>query len=355
LVNIDSSWYHLDATWDDPVPDQKGRIRYTYFNVPDSIMQKDHSWNVLEYPAATIQSYIFMSDMNNAVISDGYFFYSSRNDNAILYKIRLNGTDKIKVISDRAPYFAIYGDLIYYSNYSQGGYLFKVKKDGTGREQLNSKHSIVESIKEGVLYYKDEDSGSILTLTIGTSVPVTSVLLNFTELSMPTGTIETLIETVQPKNASNLTVSVESNSPDVAKISNRQISALTPGTAIITIKTQDGQKTVQCVVTVYQATKKEFPLDPWTWDQKKGNKGKIWTVTFNEEVEPVSVNANNIFVTDENEYTFPTNISVEGKKLLISPVYKYNVTKEYYINLTSGLKSKNGKSIKSLRMPFLVE
>ncbi len=31
LVKLNGQWYHLDTTWNDPVPDRKGAIRYQYF------------------------------------------------------------------------------------------------------------------------------------------------------------------------------------------------------------------------------------------------------------------------------------------------------------------------------------
>lgn len=236
-----------------------------------------------------------------------------------------------------------------------GDYYISPKTFGSGTKPNSNSYS---GTSTNVVVDSLTANGATMSARVGidSSVPVTSVLLNFTELSVPAGAFETLIETVQPKNASNMTVSWESNNPDVAKISNHQLSAINPGVAIITVKTQDGQKTAQCVVTVYKAEKKEIPVNLLTWDQKKANKEKSWTVNFNGEIEPVSANSNNIYVTDENDYIFPTNISVVGRTLFISPVYKYNVSKRYYINLTSGLKSKDGiPIIKPVRMPFLVE
>lgn len=52
LVQIDNNWYHLDTTWDDPVPFEKGRVLDTYFNLTDTELQKDHSWIHSNYPAA---------------------------------------------------------------------------------------------------------------------------------------------------------------------------------------------------------------------------------------------------------------------------------------------------------------
>ncbi|WP_333870351.1 stalk domain-containing protein [Desulforamulus putei] len=47
-VKIDGRWYHLDTTWDDPAPDQPGRISYKYFNLTDDQIKKDHSWDESE-------------------------------------------------------------------------------------------------------------------------------------------------------------------------------------------------------------------------------------------------------------------------------------------------------------------
>ncbi|MGN0435892.1 MAG: transglutaminase domain-containing protein [Wujia sp.] len=44
-VKLDDKWYHVDATWDDPLPDKKGYVRHQYFNVSDEIMDNDHQWD----------------------------------------------------------------------------------------------------------------------------------------------------------------------------------------------------------------------------------------------------------------------------------------------------------------------
>lgn len=52
LVKLDEKWYHVDTTWDDPVPDEKGRVFYNYFNLPDEIMEKTHTWERSRYESA---------------------------------------------------------------------------------------------------------------------------------------------------------------------------------------------------------------------------------------------------------------------------------------------------------------
>jgi len=49
LVRLDNRWYHVDATWDDPTPDQTGEVGYKYFLKNDEQMHKDHTW-VKPYP-----------------------------------------------------------------------------------------------------------------------------------------------------------------------------------------------------------------------------------------------------------------------------------------------------------------
>lgn len=43
-VKIDGKWYHLDITFDDPVPDRGSKVSYEYFNLNDEEIKKDHSW-----------------------------------------------------------------------------------------------------------------------------------------------------------------------------------------------------------------------------------------------------------------------------------------------------------------------
>lgn len=46
LVRLDGLWYHLDTTWDDPVPDRKNEVSYQYYLRTDDQMQTDHKWKI---------------------------------------------------------------------------------------------------------------------------------------------------------------------------------------------------------------------------------------------------------------------------------------------------------------------
>ncbi|MCM3702881.1 transglutaminase domain-containing protein [Paenibacillus macerans] len=54
LVLLDGQWYHLDTTWDDPVPDISGQVKYAYYLRTDEQMRKDHQWIASDYPKSTV-------------------------------------------------------------------------------------------------------------------------------------------------------------------------------------------------------------------------------------------------------------------------------------------------------------
>jgi len=45
LIELDGKWYHVDATWDDPLPDRGKQVRYTYYMRTDAEMRTDHDWD----------------------------------------------------------------------------------------------------------------------------------------------------------------------------------------------------------------------------------------------------------------------------------------------------------------------
>ena len=82
-------------------------------------------------------------------------------------------------------------------------------------------------------------------------IAVEKVTLNKTTLTLETGQNETLTATVIPDNAANKNLSWDSDNKAVATVDeDGKVSALTAGTANITVTTEDGGKTATCAVTV---------------------------------------------------------------------------------------------------------
>lgn len=86
-------------------------------------------------------------------------------------------------------------------------------------------------------------------------IAVTGVTLNNTSLSLYEGNTYQLTATVEPANAANKTVTWNSSNSGVATVaSNGKVTAVSSGTATITVTTEDGNKTATCTVTVSRAS-----------------------------------------------------------------------------------------------------
>lgn len=82
------------------------------------------------------------------------------------------------------------------------------------------------------------------------TVPVTGVSLNASSGELEVGGSVTLVATVTPVDATNKAVTWESSAPAVASVSDGIVTALTAGSATITVKTADGGYTASYNLTV---------------------------------------------------------------------------------------------------------
>lgn len=149
LVELDGQWYHLDATWNDPVPDRGQAVSYKYLLVDDTTIARDHSWIKGDYPKATSTRFANLHVADYVMEQNGIVYYSHMRDNDRLYKMNLAILQPEKLTNSRAVYIAVSGNWVYFSNYSNGGYIAKMTIDG--REE-----SIVYDRKSRNLFVKDQ-------------------------------------------------------------------------------------------------------------------------------------------------------------------------------------------------------
>lgn len=109
IVQIDGEWYHVDTTWDDPIPNREGYVRYEYFLKSDAAMSFDHNnWDTphgactsTRYDDAVILSpaeekeneeqsgdikYNIISDDSNEVITENTIIVTDHGTITITYK-----------------------------------------------------------------------------------------------------------------------------------------------------------------------------------------------------------------------------------------------------------------------------
>lgn len=100
---------------------------------------------------------------------------------------------------------------------------------------------------------KTKDKGKTATckVTVSNTIKVTSVKLNKTAATLAKGKTLTLTATVSPSNATNKKVTWSSSNTKVATVnSSGKVTAVAAGTATITCKTNNNNKTATCKITV---------------------------------------------------------------------------------------------------------
>lgn len=57
MVKVKGKWYHLDTTWNDPIPNRPDEVQEDYLMVSDKTLSKDHSWIQSKYPKTAQDDY----------------------------------------------------------------------------------------------------------------------------------------------------------------------------------------------------------------------------------------------------------------------------------------------------------
>lgn len=106
--------------------------------------------------------------------------------------------------------------------------------------------------KDDTGYYKECACGD---KSYATAVPVLGVTLDKQTMSLTAGSTGTLTATINPSDAANKSLTWTSDNTAVATVNeNGKVTAVAEGTAKITVKTADGEKTAVCTVTVTAKT-----------------------------------------------------------------------------------------------------
>lgn len=125
------------------------------------------------------------------------------------------------------------------------------------------------------------------TIVVTSSAPavhVTGVSLNKNSTSIVEGSTEQLTATVTPSNATDKSVTWSSSNTSVATVSNGLVTAVSAGTATITVTTTDGGYTATCLVTVPQPALTQYRLTNTATPGKdyliaNGNSGSVYLLS----------------------------------------------------------------------------
>ena len=130
IIKLDGQYYHVDATWDDPVPDRIGRVEHNYFLLSDTAIssarglssQTHTDWKRTDLVCSDTKydNYWWCGVTSQIVIDGNYYYYA--NDNALLRRHRT--TNKVETLMSLGKW-----------NYINGAYFTETysgvfKKDG---------------------------------------------------------------------------------------------------------------------------------------------------------------------------------------------------------------------------------
>lgn len=82
LVCIDNQWYHVDATWDDPVSVDNPQVQtlsHRYYLLSDAQIKKDHSWSTGNMPVAAAKNEDFFRKNNLYFTEDSQLWVALSN------------------------------------------------------------------------------------------------------------------------------------------------------------------------------------------------------------------------------------------------------------------------------------
>ena len=133
---------------------------------------------------------------------------------------------------------------------------------------------------------------SVCNVTVQKAVvPVSGVSLDKSTLEMTVGDEATLVASVLPTDATNQKVSWKSSDTSVASVEDGKVNALSPGSATVSVVSEDGGHTASCTVTVKA---KVIPVASVSLDKSAlalvvGDKGKLTATVLPEEATDRSV------------------------------------------------------------------
>lgn len=154
----------------------------------------------------------------------------------------------------------------------------------------NGKVTAVSKGEAKITVVSDENADIKKTITVKVKRAVTDVTLDKAQHTLYKGESFVLNATVAPESADDKSIEWISSNESVATVENGKVTAIAGGTATITVKSVDGGKTADCVVTVLQLpediifsseeytveTEKSFTVDAMVLPETASDKTLEW-------------------------------------------------------------------------------
>ena len=297
MIVLNNKYYQVDVTWDDPVFDLIGRARHAYMFCSDDVFKDakhgHYDWEVtagstvVEYEATdTTYDSAFWADVDAPLVFSGddcYFAYFDTD--AITGKINKTKLSDISSIGDKvydigkwnvwnktAFYTSAYTGLFQYNNrlyFNDTASIYSINFDGSDKKTeftpTNPDGYIYGStLRNGKVLYSLHQTPSLTEVeTVLTAfelfeeppiedepsvIPVESITLSKSALTLKVGDTTELTATVTPSDATDPTVTWQSSDTSIAEVKDGKVTAISAGSCTITASV--GTVKADCSVTV---------------------------------------------------------------------------------------------------------
>ena len=190
-------------------------------------------------------------------VVDNWIYYTILNDG--VYKIKLDGTSRTKLTNYSVTSINVVDEYIYYVK-SDNSRIYRMQTNGTGDSQIGDWYTYKMNIAGDWIYSEENMAWRYSFLSRVNkdgsnygimSNEVLSIEVSPSSIELKVGEVSTLTAAIKPEYASNKKVVWSSNNESIVAIDQLgKITAISEGTAIITVTSEDGNKTSQCSVTV---------------------------------------------------------------------------------------------------------
>lgn len=329
LVKVDGAWYHLDTTWNDPVfknpdSDMSHYVQYKYFLLSDKEIQQDHVIDPYDYPKATSDRFIALRDIETPVDVNGVLYYPNNKDNEKLYKLNINASiPQAQKVSDTRVQLLTYANtMFYFSNYSAGAYLYKMNIDGSNKILLVEQPITSIDIQNGKLYaYNGHE-------------------LVYSEPIADQG-VTALEEAIFDLNRQFLSPQFAQAAQNILamknSLTNSQLNLLSQ--AAITQLNEIETKYAQMTNLTFDSTTK------WAETTQISNPQKQWTITLSQPVKDIAANTKKIEIVNMFGERVSTTVDISDTKIIITPLTNYVKGIPYTLIIQAGLENINNQQL----------
>ena len=268
IVNVGGSYYHVDCTWDDPVPDRFGQVSHGHFLVSDRKIQEElehYGWNRTDLVCDSEQyESAYWTETDTQIIQAGGKSYYLKGASLCC---RENGEEREladlgiwPVWQGSGWWTSAFSGLFYHNGYlycNTYDAIIRVPAGGGNPEIVYSpdlSQGYVYGIRDQgvelqyVIKQSYRDTGTVYTAPVSLEVPAVSVSLDQTEIAMQSGERIWLHASVKPDNAT-VELQWSSDHPETASVDeNGFVTAIVPGQAVITVTAND--VTASCIIQV---------------------------------------------------------------------------------------------------------